>query len=83
MSLSGDTALFIPMTKIERGLRDRIKDLEARNQELIQDRTRFRDHFSRRFRWWIALLGSQKTPSLAYLIEDDAKVLRGCEWWSW
>ena len=71
------------MRAIERRLRERIKALEQQNHELTHDRELFRDHFSRRFKWWIQLMGDSKTPSLSWLIEADAKELRNFTWWSW
>jgi hypothetical protein len=78
------------MRAIEKRLRMRLKNAEARVQELQtelnevrQDRQKFRDHFMQRFKWWIELIGSQQTPSLPWLIEDDAKELRKFQYFIW
>ncbi len=71
------------MRAIEKRLRERIAYLEVANRELEADRNLFRDHFARRFRWWIELLGKNETPKLAWLIEADAKEMRAMQWWSW
>ncbi len=71
------------MRAVEKRLRERIKELEKENQEVSEDRDLFRDHFARRFRWWIELVGKQKTPNMAWLIEADAKEMRAMKWWSW
>lgn len=78
------------MRAIEKRLRMRLKNAESRVQELQnelnevrQDRQRFREHFIRRFKWWIELIGSQQTPSLPWLIEDDAKELRKFQYFTW
>lgn len=71
------------MRAIEKRLRERIKQLEAELQETRDDRQLFRDHFARRFRWWIELIGSQSTPSLPWLIEQDAKEMRHMKYWCW
>lgn len=71
------------MTKQARILRARIKMLENQNAALEADRQKFREHFIKRFKWWIQLLGDSKTPSMTWLIEDDAKQLRRFESWWW
>lgn len=71
------------MRIVEKQLRERIKYLEARVAEVEADRDVFRDHFSRRFRWWLELLGKSENPSLASLIEADAKQMRMMKWWPW
>lgn len=71
------------MRAVETRLRERIKYLEEQNKELENDRALFRDHFARRFRWWIELLGKNEKPSLPWLIEQDAKEMRNMKWWLW
>lgn len=71
------------MRAVEKRLRERIQHLEQEIVELESDRAVFRNHFSSRFRWWIELLGKQEKPSLEWLIESDAQVLRNAKWWSW
>lgn len=71
------------MRRVERVLRERLKELECERDEMESDRVILRNHFSRRFRWWIELQGKGERPSLAWLIEDDAKTLANLKWWSW
>jgi hypothetical protein len=71
------------MRAVEKRLRERIKYLETNQAEIDADRELFRKHFARRFRWWIELLGKGTTPSLPWLIEQDAKEMRDMKWWSW
>ena len=71
------------MRAVERRLRERVAQLEKDLSEVEADRDLFRDHFTRRFRWWIKLIGDKQTPNMQWLIEDDAKELRGFKWWSW
>lgn len=71
------------MRAVEKRLRERIKYLEAYQAELESDRELFRDHFARRFRWWIELLGKHSSPNIKWLIEYDAKEMRKMKWWSW
>lgn len=69
------------MRKIERRLRLRIKFLEEELQRIRLDREELRDHFVRRFKWWVKLTSTRSTPDLQWLIVDDAKVLRNLDWW--
>lgn len=71
------------MRAVERRLRYHIKALEKEKADLEKDRQKFRNHFARRFRWWIELLGKQTAPSVSWLVEADAKELAAFEWWSW
>ena len=71
------------MRKVERQLRDRIKAMEAIIKQKDEDLEKYRRHFTGRFRWWIELLGKGQTPSLPWLIENDAKVLHGVKSWWW
>ena len=71
------------MTRTERRLKERVKELEAELDEIRRDRQKFRDHFVSRFRWWIELLGKDTSPKVSWLVEDDAKWLRNLKWWSW
>ncbi len=71
------------MRAIERRLRERVKALEKDLEEVRLDRDLYREHFHTRFRWWIELIGQQKTPSLSWLIESDAKWLQKFRWWGW
>ena len=71
------------MRKVERVLRERVKALEEQVNDLRRDRDLFREHFHNRFKWWIKLLGDSRTPSLPWLVEDDAKWLRKFQAWYW
>ena len=71
------------MRAIEKRLRERVKELEADVRELEDDRRLFREHFITRFKWWIELIGSGKSPNLSWLIESDAKYLRQFKFWVW
>ena len=71
------------MRAVEKRLRDRINELEKSHDEAVADRDLFRDHFARRFRWWIELLGKNEKPSLPWLIEADAKQMQSMKWWRW
>lgn len=71
------------MRAVEKRLRERIQYLEETKAEVQADREKLREHFATRFRYWIQLMGEQKTPSLPWLIEHDAKTLANLKWWSW
>lgn len=71
------------MRAVEKRLRERIAFLEKEKSEIEADRQLFRDHFANRFRWWIKLIGEQKTPNMPWLIEADAKEMRAMKWWHW
>lgn len=71
------------MRAIEKRLRERIKALEKELEEVKRDRQKFRDHFGERFKWFIKLLGEQKSPNLSWLIESDAKFMAYAERWWW
>ena len=71
------------MSKVERELRDKVKALEEVISGKDTELGIYRTHFSTRFKWWIELLGSGKSPSLPWLIENDAKVLHGLKSWWW
>lgn len=64
-------------------LKEKIKHLEKEKDEILQDRVKFRNHFQKRLRWWIELLGENKTPELKGLIESEAKFLNSVEHWYW
>lgn len=71
------------MRAVEKRLRERIKELEKQLETVEADRAKFREHFSRRFRWWIELAGKGQHPSVAWLIEADAKELYSLGYWWW
>lgn len=71
------------MRAVEKRLRLRIKDLESEVEKLKNDRQKFRDHFERRFKWWLSLLGEGKHPVMSWLVEDEAKFMAGVERWYW
>lgn len=64
-------------------LKERIGYLEKELVEVREDRQLFRNHFSERFKWWIQLLGENKTPNMAWLVEADAKYLRSFKFFVW
>lgn len=71
------------MAASERQLRRRVKELEQEVDELRLDRQIFRDHFALRFRWWVELMGKGERPNLAWLVENDARVLTRVKYWPW
>jgi hypothetical protein len=71
------------MRAIEKRLRERIKILDEENKKLRDDRQKFRNHFENRFRFWLKLLGEQSSPSVASLVESDAKFMANVERWYW
>ncbi|MGL5936229.1 MAG: hypothetical protein ACRCZI_11485 [Cetobacterium sp.] len=71
------------MRAIEKKLRERVQELEKELDEVKQDREEFRDHFAKRFKWWLELIGKQQAPPMTWLIESDAKWLRRFQWWQW
>lgn len=78
------------MRAVEKRLRQRLKAAESRIEELHKDlseirtdRNTFREHFIKRMRWWIELMGQSKHPNMPWLVEDDAKWLQRFTWWSW
>ena len=71
------------MRRVEKRLRDRIDELEAELKWKSEELEVFRNHFSKRFRWWIELLSKNTSPNLGWMIEDDAKVLHKLKSWWW
>ncbi len=71
------------MRRVEKRLRERITELEAELAWKSKDLEAFRQHFAKRFRWWIELLGKGTGPNLPWMIEDDAKVLHKLKSWWW
>ena len=72
------------MRAVEKRLREKIVELERQISEKDKDLAEYHRHFQKRFRWWIELLGKGGTPSLPWLIEDDAKLFhRVKSWWWW
>lgn len=57
--------------------------LQTRIRALENERRIYQEHFVRRFRWWIELSGRNTTPNLAWLIEQDAKVLQTLTQFPW
>jgi len=60
----------------EERLNDKIRKLE-------NERRLYQEHFARRFKWWIELSRKNTTPDLAWLIEQDAKVLQTVTQFTW
>lgn len=74
----------VAMRAVEKRLREKIVELERQISEKDKDLAEYHRHFQKRFRWWIELLGKGGTPSLPWLIEDDAKLFhRVKSWWWW
>lgn len=66
-----------------RALRNIIQKNNQTIDELKAEREVFRAHFAERFKWWIECLGKQTTPVLAWLVENDAKVMQKVTRWIW
>ena len=62
---------------------EEITRLEKTICELENERSRYRDHAARRMKWWIELHGKQSSPSVAWLIEQDAKFLQTVSRFEW
>lgn len=62
---------------------DEIRRLEEKIKQLESERTLFRTHATDRFKWWIKLLHDGQDPSLAWLVEHDARFLQSVSYFSW
>ena len=71
------------MTTLERKLKKRVRELEQELDQVRADREIFREHFMRRFRWWVELMGKGEQPNLAWLVENDGRTLNRLKWWPW
>ena len=60
-----------------------VERLEAKIRVLENERRIYQEHFARRFKWWIELIGKNTTPSLPWLIEHDAKFMQTVTHFSW
>lgn len=71
------------MRKVEKRLREKLKQKEMEIYELYTERERFRNHFRDRFRWYIKLLGNNQYPDMKLLVEAEAKFLQTVKSWRW
>lgn len=71
------------MRKVEKRLREKLKQKEMEIYELYTERERFRNHFRDRFRWYIKLLGNKEYPDMKSLVEAEAKFLQTVKSWRW
>ena len=71
------------MRVVEKRLRERIKALEKELAEVKADREIFRSYFANNLKWFIELLGNQKSPSVSFLVTDTAKFLNRVQRWHW
>jgi hypothetical protein len=56
------------------------------NQEihkLRDEQKKYQEHFARRFKWWIKLMGDSHTPDLPWLVEQDAKFMQTVAPFTW
>ncbi len=71
------------MRTVERTLRNRIKWLEKENEEIKEDRQKFRQYISEKMRYFIKLTGKNEYALSPSMIEDLAKLLQKVRWFSW
>lgn len=71
------------VTQKLREAKDEIKVLRSEIEDLKKDREKFRNHFVERMKWYIKLLGEQKTPNMSYLVEIESKFLATVQRWFW
>lgn len=71
------------MRKVERQLRERVKELETELSKVRADRDKFRDYIANKMKWFIEIHGKGQSPAMAYLIEDVAKFFARVECWYW
>lgn len=64
-------------------LKEEIKELKNIIKKLEDDRSKFREYFIRKLKWFIILHGKNETPSTDYLINDMSKFLNSVERWWW
>lgn len=58
-----------------------IDNLKRELDEVVRDRTKLREHFADRYKWWWKLLKDNQSPSVLWLAEQDANLLRTLKWW--
>ena len=73
---------YLNSSKIAKYMQD-YQALNRVNDELHADRNKFRDHFTRRFKWYIELLGNNKYPTMTWLVTEEAKFLSTVKPFSW
>lgn len=71
------------MRSVEKRLRERIKELEARLIEVKEDRQGFRDSYAHLIREAIRIHGEGKYWNMSNLIERLAKDIGKRNWWMW
>lgn len=71
------------MRKVEAVLRARIRKLEGDARDIYGDREKFRNYFTKMFRWYLKLLGEKSTPSMSWTIEDMTKFLTTVKKFYW
>jgi len=59
------------------------EQFEKKIRQLENEQCLYQEHFARRFKWWIELIGKNSTPSLPWLIEQDAKFLQSVTQFTW
>lgn len=71
------------MRKIEKNLRERLKDREQYIEKLEQDRRIFRETFVHNFKCAIELLGKGQTWNMEYVVKTLAQQFTKFERWYW
>lgn len=71
------------LTAKNKELRERIRELEINLNEIEADREKYRSHFKKRLKWFLQLLGEGKSPSMTWIVEDEAKFWNNVKpfWW--
>lgn len=64
-------------------LKEEIAELKREKSVLEQDRNLYRNAFISKMKWFIELLGNQKTPNLPWTIEDMSKTLNKAQNYYW
>ncbi len=64
------------LARTERYLRDEISALEKRVEDVTRDRNLYRTWFMGKVEWLLSLMAEGKTPSLKWLVNDMAILLR-------
>lgn len=71
------------LEQINKELRKRIAVLERENLEMYHDRNKFRDYFVNKFKWFVELNGTEKTPNMTWLVQDMGRFLNKVNDWYW
>jgi molecular chaperone GrpE (heat shock protein) len=64
-------------------LKRELKELRERVEKVNEDRERYRNWFTGKLKWFLQLLGENKTPEMKFLIEDMSKLLSKCDRFYW